>query len=292
MLQTCVDSFPSGCQLRSIFRWGPAVFVGLLLLATVPLGAWGQADSSRSGSEKILDFEVASIRPTKAGGPWLTRFTQDGFEGDSVPIRYLLRLAFAPAVAPPDILNAPSFADSCYDIHARVSPDDLEAFQKYGADEHGLMIRSLLMQRFGLTFHYGSTTHEYLALVLATSKPVIRTYAAQGYSGLGTNEGLMPEGAGKLHFKASPDNMAHLARRLSWIPDAEHKLVVNETGLEGFYTFDLTWCAYSDLPVSGVPCDGPSFSAALKDELGLKLKPGRRAFESVIIDSIQAPTPN
>lgn len=73
--------------------------------------------------------------------------------------------------------------------------------------------------------------------------------------------------------------------------------VVDQTGLTGAYDFSLDWLA--DQPTSSAapgaqPADaeGPSFFEAIKEQLGLRLKPTRAAIPVLVIDHIEPLSPN
>jgi uncharacterized protein (TIGR03435 family) len=74
--------------------------------------------------------------------------------------------------------------------------------------------------------------------------------------------------------------------------------VVNRTGLEGLFDFDLVW-AYEppiDSPraaqVAPIDPDAPSLFTAVKEQLGLKLDAARGPVDVIVIDMVSPPTPN
>ncbi|MGH9606729.1 MAG: TIGR03435 family protein [Terracidiphilus sp.] len=234
-----------------------------------------------------------SIKPSQQAA-WTTQFTEDGFEADSAPVEYLLRVAFAPKIALVDILREPKWAwDDHYTIHAKVAPEDVQAYQALSREQRGQMLQALLADRFHLRFHYGTTEHSaYNMTLLGTGSKLKSLKEGKDYSGSGYMDPVMPVD-GMLRFHAHPSSMAQLARRLSWMPDVEVKEVMDRTGLTGFYTFDLTWCPIREEPDPGpAMCSGPSLFSALREQLGLELKPMKGSFPTVIIDDIERPSPS
>jgi uncharacterized protein (TIGR03435 family) len=65
--------------------------------------------------------------------------------------------------------------------------------------------------------------------------------------------------------------------------------VVDQTGLIGFYDFTLHWTSYPD-PETGDTA--ASFRQALRDQLGLELKPTRAPIDVLILDHVDHPTEN
>ena len=57
---------------------------------------------------------------------------------------------------------------------------------------------------------------------------------------------------------------------------------VDKTGLTGVYDFTLSWNEE----------DGPSLASALRDQLGLQLRPEKVPVARFVLDSAQKPTPN
>ena len=77
--------------------------------------------------------------------------------------------------------------------------------------------------------------------------------------------------------------MAGLARALKRPAGME---VVDRTGLEGLYDIEMTWRKDEN-------SDGPDFTTALQEQLGLKLEPSRAPVETVVVDSAErVPTEN
>lgn len=238
-----------------------------------------------------LAFDVVSIRPAHGDG-WLTRFTEDGFQGDSVPVQYLLRIAFAPAIAPSDILGMPKWAGETYDIQAKVAPEDAPAYKLLTREQRELMLQKILADRFQLRFHFGTTSHSVYNLTAVGANSRLKRFQAADYTGEGDNEPIMLID-GMLHFRAHPDSMAHLARRLSFQDDVEHRMVMDRTDLSGYYNFDLSWCPVQDRSAPETsPCNGAPLFTALKEQLGLQLKPAELSFKTIIIDQIEKPSPN
>jgi len=73
--------------------------------------------------------------------------------------------------------------------------------------------------------------------------------------------------------------------------------VVDKTGLQGRYDITLHWTddnggsrAQSDS--SSLPEDAPSLFSALREQLGLELKPGRGPVDMVVVDAVSEPSAN
>ena len=93
--------------------------------------------------------------------------------------------------------------------------------------------------------------------------------------------------------------MAQFAGVLS---GAAQRVVLDRTGLTGYYDLNLTFTPTPDqlpqgpLPpgVESPPIDpnGPSLFTALQEQLGVKLQDQRGPVEVVVIDAVEAPTEN
>ena len=69
-------------------------------------------------------------------------------------------------------------------------------------------------------------------------------------------------------------------------------LVINRTGLKGFYALTLTWAPQRG-PNQEPPADElPDFVTALQEQLGLKLQPEKARLPVFIVDSIERPSEN
>jgi uncharacterized protein (TIGR03435 family) len=67
--------------------------------------------------------------------------------------------------------------------------------------------------------------------------------------------------------------------------------VLDETGLAGVFDIDLTWDPTFELPADQrAPSDAPSIFTALREQLGLRLEPGKARVPVLVIDSVEPPT--
>jgi uncharacterized protein (TIGR03435 family) len=68
------------------------------------------------------------------------------------------------------------------------------------------------------------------------------------------------------------------------------RVVVDRTGLSGEYDFKLDWTEDSG---QGVPSDAPlpGLFTALREQLGLELKPDKAPVEVVIVETASEPVP-
>ena len=80
------------------------------------------------------------------------------------------------------------------------------------------------------------------------------------------------------------------------ISGTAQRVVIDKTGLTGYYDIALTYTPTGDQLPQGAPPpidpDGPTFFTAIQEQLGLKLDNQRGPVEVVVIDSIQQPTEN
>lgn len=73
--------------------------------------------------------------------------------------------------------------------------------------------------------------------------------------------------------------------------------VVDQTGLIGYYTFALNWAPVdtsnpSTAELSASDPSGPSIFTAVKEQLGLELKPIKGPLDTIVIDHAEMPTEN
>jgi uncharacterized protein (TIGR03435 family) len=67
------------------------------------------------------------------------------------------------------------------------------------------------------------------------------------------------------------------------------RLVIDRTGLEGPFDFDLDFTRTA-APAGSTATDGVPLVTALQEQLGLRLEPQRGPVDVVVIDSIERPT--
>ncbi|HKE83114.1 MAG TPA: TIGR03435 family protein [Vicinamibacterales bacterium] len=100
-------------------------------------------------------------------------------------------------------------------------------------------------------------------------------------------------------IRAGGNSMAQFADALS---GSAQRVVIDKTGLTGYYDFSLTFTPTPDqLPQGPSPPgfepppidpNGPSLFTAMQEQLGLKLQDQRGPVDVVVIDSIEPPTEN
>ncbi len=190
-------------------------------------------------------------------------------------------------------------------------------------DQMRLMMQSLLADRFKLAVHFETKEVPVLAMVLAKpgmTGPRLRphekglacdakwTAPADPTASIVPPAGWLPR-CGGVAARPGPGNtillgarnipMEHIALYLTTIYKFGRP-VIDETGLKGTYDFSLGWAPDSNTAIrmrsgdanGSSEVDGPSLFDALKDQLGLKLKPTKAAIQTLVIDHVEQPSAN
>ena len=175
---------------------------------------------------------------------------------------------------------------------------DIQAKATHGTsvDDLRLMLRSLLADRFHLVVHNGTASMP--AFILGPGKDKHKMKAAADTSANPGCEGQppppnQPPGAipsilvfcRNLTMDAFAEQLHNMAGGYLTVP------VVNSTGLQGAWDFDLRWTPRGALDRAGA--EGVSIFDAVDHELGLSLIKQTAPRPVLLVDSVdQSPTPN
>jgi bla regulator protein blaR1 len=187
-------------------------------------------------------------------------------------------------------------------------------------DQIRLMMQSLLADRFKIAVHFESRDVPVFALVLDRQGklgPRIRPHdegppcsKALAVPADRTSPSVPPGGfvadCGGVQFIDGPNHtmlvgarnitLDHLAGYLSDFDDPGRP-IVDQTGLSGVWDFSLNWLperggSSPAGPVQVPDAEGPSIFEALKEQLGLKLKPTKAEIPVLVIDHVEQPSAN
>ncbi len=163
------------------------------------------------------------------------------------------------------------------------------AARPVSAEECRLMLQSLLADRFNFALRRQSKAIPVMALAVGKSGPKL-TEGREGGPGARINgrpQRIAPDGTST----AAGWTMQQLAQALTLLGLQSFGLpVVDRTGLKGVYEFDLR---YNEFPTyAGKSSDLPDMSAAVEEQLGLKLERRTEPFEVIVVDRIERPTAN
>jgi uncharacterized protein (TIGR03435 family) len=228
-------------------------------------------------AQPLPAFEVASVKLHKPEpGPF--RVSTGGEVGrinySNVTLKACIREAYG--LRPYQVAGGPGWLnDDRFDIIAK-APGPASKAQLM------LMLKSLLADRFHLTFHVETKEMPVYSLVVA--RKGLRLHEATDEAG-GTQIG----GDAAHPFTARNISMAQFAGSLSRVREVDRP-VLDATGLKGL--FDLTLDFAADDPTSTDTAAGPSIFTALQEQLGLKLEPTRGPVEILVVDHAEKPSQN
>ncbi len=241
------------------------------------------AQSSRDAAPQ---FEVASVKPNKSGETGLGLDVQPGgrFVATNIPLRQLIRAAYTLQLY--QIAGAPSWVESeRFDITALAGRDITVTVPWTPGGKFALvqlLLQSLLADRFKMVAHTEMRESAVYALVLnqpeRDPREKLRVANADCMSDCGMH--IAP---GSLRARRVP--LRQVAEFLSQVTG---RLVTDATALDGNFDLDFTW--NPDLQSS--TADLPSIFTALQEQLGLRLESRREPIPTLVIDSIQRPTPD
>jgi uncharacterized protein (TIGR03435 family) len=229
-------------------------------------------------------FEAASIRVSTADNPGFSVVRRpDGITATNAPFEYLLEVAYQTKLV--DWSHVPdSLRLQRYDMLTKASG-------KLTGDQYWEMLRALLEDRFNLKFHHETKESQVFALVFAkngttpgpklTSSPDSDCPASPS----GSNFCGVNSGNGQMRGQRVP--LERIARELSTYAG---RPVQDRTGLTGVFDFELRWTP--DQVEARGDDSWPSFTTAVEEQLGLKLKGEKGQISVLVIDHLDKPSEN
>ena len=261
---------PAPCVPRSLAVGALASVLLISFLAPPRASA-----QSQSAAPSQPSFETATIKPTANPDPGKGYWNYPGqgrFSAHGLSLEFLIRMAWD--VEANQLTGKPSWLDSdYYDIEAKpeesvtLSPDELKP-----------RLQNLLAERFHLAAHFESRMVRGYALVVAKGGPKLLPTKGSKFPNWRTDTSTG-------HLEGLNWSMPYLAQMLQ---RATNVPVADETGLAGSYDVKLRYA-----PDTEQDSNLPSLFTALREALGLELRPGQILMQVLVIDHIdRTPVPN
>jgi uncharacterized protein (TIGR03435 family) len=302
----------------------------VLLAATAAFAQAPPAASPAAPADTA--FEVASIKPSNPdpnnplGGIALPLMLPGGrFTATNTPVRMLVMMAYELQQDAQLVGGPPALMTAKYDITAKIAGN-----VTLGQKDLPPLLRTLLADRFKLKVHTESRELPLYDLVLARDDkrlgPDIRPSKSDcakadelvAEQSAAIAQGDLSSAVGKprpctvatdpsggpmnIMLRGDGQEMRQIAEFLSQLTG---RTVRDKTGLTGRYDFDMRMDLQAVLALAqrmgaNIPAaaanipqgDGSSLTTALNEQLGLKLESVRAPVTVVVIDSVEAPTPD
>lgn len=237
-------------------------------------------------------FEVVTVKPTDLNKHRDENIDYNGRHFTLVDFNVNDLITFAYGLHIREIVRAPSWFDTDrFDIDG---VPDVEGDPNM--DQMRTMVQKLLVDRFQLTFHHEKKILAVYELTISRSGPKMEK------SGVGPADEYGFSMRGRLGTLAVRNlSMVEFARNMqAFVLD---RPVVDHTGLEGRYDFNLDWMPddsqFAQLRKGGTlpppPNDSsplPSLYTAIQEQIGLRLAPVKIPTEVIVIDHAETPSPN
>jgi uncharacterized protein (TIGR03435 family) len=262
-----------------------------IVFAAVAVSASAMLAQSPNPRPKFEAFEVATVKPadfeSRAG-----RYIKMDGTNRFVEKNYTLKLLVAAAydLNPRTISGGPSWVESDHFDILAVTPGEVQPTH----DEQMIMLRSLLTDRFKLTFHREPKVFSIYELQVAKNGPKLKASAAA------PNEPVVV-GPGVVHPPQRvvlPGRNATMGSFVSLLQRAIlDRPVVDKTGLSGRYDFDLEWAPDETQFSGGFPAPSagetsPPLFEAIQEQLGLKLVATRGPVDALVVEQAERPSAN
>jgi len=276
-----------GCEL---------VGLGMFAAAMAAAQSIATAGQAANAADKTPRYEVASVRENTNPNPrWNMYFTPDGVHAMDVTLLWALHEAYG--IGDDDLWSGgPAWLNQKrFDIEAKY---DVTQYPNLTRQQRMEMLQQLLADRFKLLVHHEAKEFQLYALVVtgsgvkfAETKPEdLRQSPIYGVMCVGGGR----RGTISMHgctMKQFADDLSGLGRF-----DLGRR-VVDQTGLSGYYTFALHWARVDAANPPGAAVGAPDSAdptifTAVKEQLGLELKPTNGPIDTMVIDHAEMPTEN
>lgn len=216
---------------------------------------------------ELPEFDVADIQPSKAGGPPRAQFLPGGrLQFDALPLKFMILAAWGWENDEARITGGPSWMNSeQFSIVAKAPPDS-------NIDTLRLMLRNVLIKRFGLEAHIEDKVMPVYALVKGKGEPKLKPAAADSKPDCGrsVDNNVITADCKSLTM----DELANALRGMA--PAYFDKPVVNLTDLKGRFDLKVSWTPRGALLGTNQPSADGAAPAASEPTAG-----GLTIFESV-----------
>jgi uncharacterized protein (TIGR03435 family) len=264
-------------------------------LVALPVAAMGQGGAPASGR---LAFDAASIKRNASGGTAMQVRTPPGqFTMTNGTVMTLLSIAHN--IRDADRIDAPEWVRTeRYDVTARAVGTPTEP-QLAG------LVRALLEDRFKLAAHLEPRERPIYALRLARDDrrlgPNLRRLDSDCAAlGDAASQGKtpprpeLPEGIPLCGVRRTDGTILSgglsMPMFVQLLTGQAGRVVVDQTGLEGYYAFTLNYAMPPAAGADSAPGDRPSLFTALQEQLGLRLEAQRSPVDILVVDRIERPT--
>jgi len=263
------------------------LIVVAVLAVSIP-GVFAQAPSL-APRPSFKEFEVATIKPVTSDAKASRYITMQGIHR-FVEKDYTLKLLIAAAydLNPRTISGGPTWVESDhYDILA-VTPGEVRPTH----NEQMSMLRSLLADRFQLTFHREQKKFSIYELQVTKNGPKLKQSTAPADDPPALISTVYPQRIVLPARNASMGDFVSLLQRA-----VLDRPVVDKTGLTGKYDFDLTWAPDEtqfggEIPAASAEAPSAPFFTAIQEQLGLRLEATKGPVEALVIDKVERPSEN
>ncbi len=277
------------------------ILVAFGLLAFRPIGASqirGLATQARGAP--LPSFEVASIKLCKSRSPLPgIHLFNDRFNATATAFM-LIKNAFGHdrhQLSAEEISGGPDWIKSqLFEINAKVDDSLVESAWKNASFQQKYwqtmpMVQSLLLDRFKLEVRHETKVLPVWELTLGKGGPKFKEDDPSLHPSMTYFHGL-----GKLDITST--SLIEFGSWISFQPELGDRVVLDKTGLKGYYTFALRWVPESPAAgnsqsgggASSSESSGPSLFTALQEQLGLRLVPAKAPVDVLVIDSIERPS--
>jgi len=252
-----------------------------------------QPSNPATTADNPSSVEVATIKPSKPGDE------DDNWNGgrdrvaiENYTLRHLIRAAYD-LKSDSQVLGGPDWiGKQGFDIEAKYDDAEVAKIEKMSGPERfheaQLALRALLADRFQLRISQETQTLPVYALVVAKGGTKLTLSALQ----LDENGKEKPDAEHSIHSRnghmtVKAISMSRLADAFVYFPECD-RVVVDRTGLSGEYDFKLDWTQDNG---HGIPPDAPlpGLFTALREQLGLELRPDKAPIHVVVVESAIKP---
>ena len=232
-------------------------------------------------------FEVATIKPNNSNKSGFgTSFRGRRYESTNTTLKDLISVAYE--LHDKQVTGLPAWANTDkYDLNVESDGEGAPNDKQWNG-----IIKSLLADRFRLTFHHDKKELPAYVLSVGKNGPMLSPH-------VGASQGPSFNLRGPGNWRVRNANMADIA----WVmgTDMLDRPVVDQTGLPGRYDFVLRWTPddlhHGDKDARAVSTLGkadrfPDVFEAVQEQLGLKLSAGKAAVDVLVVDRVERPSGN